>query len=213
MKTLLLTLLSVNILLATPISYKVLDKDNQEIKNFTLDISKTDTYIRCTMQDSVGETVKIDTNDLNGSTQSFTWKSKNTDIRGDVRDSVLYYKGMFHGKDVNTSISLDEGVPFILNTRDSLVPFIYSTKQSMYLYVTSSNALSAYKFKATKEKEVELKIDGKAYKAIQVDFALTGAMGFFAKSDKLFFSSEDGRFLKRIDSRNNRVELIDVDWD
>ncbi len=213
MKALLLTLLSVKILLATPVSYKVLDKDNHEIKNFTLDINKTNKNIICKMEDTISGTVKIDINDLNGSTQSFIWKSKNTDIRGEVEDSVLYYKGTFHGKEVNISIALDEGVPFMLNTRDALVPFIYSTKQSMYLYVTSSSSLSAYKFKVTKEKEVLLKIDGKEYNAIQVDFALVGAMGFFAKSDKLFFSSQDGRFLKRIDSRNNRVELIDVDWD
>ena len=213
MKTLLLTLLSVNFLLATVTNYKVLDENNQEIKNFTLEISKTATQMRCKMEDSANGTVKIDTNDLNGSTQSFTWKSKNTNVKGEVRDSVLYYQGLFHGKEVNTTIALDEGVPFILNTRDSLVPFIYSTKQSMYLYVTSSSSLSAYKFKATKEKEVVLKIEGKDYKAIQVDFSLTGAMGLFVKSDKLFFSSKDGRFLKRIDSRNNRVELIDADWD
>lgn len=213
MKTLLLTLLSVNLLMATVTNYKVLNSEGQEVKNYSLDIVQSTNKIVCIMTDVAAETVKTDTTDLNGSTKSFTWKSKNTDIKGEVKDSVLYYKGIFHGKEVDLSISLDEGIPFVLNTRDSLVPFIYSNKSSMQMYVTSSASLSAYKFKATKEKTVELKIDDKTYDAIQVDFSIVGMAGMFVDSDKLFFSAKDGRFLKRIDSRNKRVELIDVTWD
>ncbi len=213
MKTLLLTLLSVNVLMATVTNYKVLDSDGAEIKNYSLDIVKSEYEIVCKMKDEIADVLKTDISDLNGSTKSFTWKSKNTNVKGEVIDSVLYYKGMFKGKEVNLSISLDEGIPFILNTRDSLLPFIYSTKSSMYLYVTSSAALGAYKFKATKEGMVTLKIDGKTYEAIEVDFSLAGVAGMFVDSDKLFFSAKDGKFLKRIDSRNNRVELIDADWD
>ena len=213
MKTLLLTLLSVNLLMATVTNYKVLNSEGQEVKNYNLDIVKSDKEIICIMTDKVSEIVKTDITDLNGSTKSFTWKAKGTDLKGQVKDSVLYYNGTFHGKEVNISISLDEGIPFILNTRDSLVPFIYSTRSTMKMYVTSSKTLSAYKFKATKEDVVTLKIDDKTYEAIRVDFSIMGAAGIFVSSDKLFFSSKDGKFLKRIDSRNNREELIDNTWD
>jgi len=212
MKTLLLTLLSVNMLMATTTNYKVLDSGGQEIKNYSLNIEKSADAIVCTMHDNIAEVTKVDNTDLNGSTKSFTWKEKETDIKGEVKDATLHYQGLFHGKKVDLSIALDEGIPFILNTRDSLVPFIYSTKQSMELYVTSSSQLGAYKFKATKEKTVKLTIDEKVYDAIQVDFAMVGIASLFTSSDKLFFSAKDGRFLKRIDSRHNRVELIDDDW-
>lgn len=213
MKALLLTLFSVNLLLATVTNYKVLDSSDQEIKNFSLDISKTSTAMTCKMEDEVAGTVKTDVSDLNGSTQTFTWVAKNTNIVGTVKDGILNYKGTFHSEKVDKSIELDKDVPFVLNTRDSLTPFLYSTQMTKYLYVTSSSSLSAYKFKATKEKEVKLTIDEKVYDAIQIDFSMAGMGGFFVGSDKLFFDKKDGKFLKRIDSNNNRTELIDVDWD
>ena len=213
MKTLLLTLLSVNLLLATQTNYKVLDNDGQEVKNYSLKIEKSTDKIVSVMSDTLAQVVKTDITDLNGSTQSFTWKSKNTDIKGEVKASRVYYKGVFKGKKVDLFLALDKNIPFIFNTRDSLVSFIYSNKKSMKLYVTSSAKLSAYKFKATKEKMVDLTIDDKKYKAIEVDFSMAGLAGMFVASDKLYFSAKDGRFLKRKDSRNHRVELIDDDWD
>ena len=213
MKTFVLTLLSVQLLLATTHNYKVLDNNGQEVKTFSIELNKTQTEMISIMKDEVSGSYKKDVSDLNGSTQSFEWKGKNTDIKGTVEEGVLNYKGTFHGRKVDISIPLDEGIPFILNTRDSLTPFLYEKKQSKYLYVTSSSSLSAYKFKATKEKVVELKIDDKTYQALQIDFSMSGMVGFFMGSDKLYFDMKDGKFLKRIDHRNKRVELIDEDWD
>ena len=213
MKALLLTLLSVNLLTATVTNYKVLDSSGHEVKNFSIETSQTATSMTSIMKDENSGSYKKDVSDVNGSTQTFEWKGKSTDIKGEVKEGVLHYGGTFHGVKKDISITLDEGVPFILNTRDSLIPFLYSNETSKYLYVTSSSSLSAYKFKATKEKEVELKIGDKSYKAIQIDFGMAGMAGFFVGSDKLYFDMKDGRFLKRIDSRNHCIELIDEDWD
>jgi hypothetical protein len=199
--------------MATVTNYKVLDSDGQEIKTFTLELKKDEKSMTSVMTNEFLESTKRDISDLDGNTQSFEILGKETNVTGRVEKSILYYKGKFKGQEVDLSIELDEGVPFVLNTRDSLTPFLYSTDSTKYIYVTSSASLSAYKFKVTKEKEVQLKIDDKTYDAIQLDFSMAGMASLFMGSDKLFFDKKDGKFLKRIDSRNNRVELIDLDWD
>ena len=213
MKTLLLTLFSVNLLMATVTNYKVLDSEGQEVKTFSLELSKNETTMTSVMKNELSGSTKTDVSDLQGNTQKFEILGKDTNVTGRVEEGILYYDGTFKGKEVELSIQLDEDVPFVLNTRDSLTPFLYSTESTKYIYVTSSASLSAYKFKVTKEKEVKLTIDEKSYDAIQIDFSMAGMASLFVGSDKLFFDKKDGKFLKRIDSRNNRVELIDADWD
>jgi uncharacterized protein YjbJ (UPF0337 family) len=199
--------------MATVTNYKVLDSDGQEVKTFTLELSKNEKSMTSVMKNELLGSTKTDVSNLEGNTQTFELLGKETKVTGKVEEGILYYKGKFKGQEVDLSIELDEGVPFVLNTRDSLTPFLYSTDSSKYIYVTSSASLSAYKFKVTKEKEVQLKIDDKTYDAIQLDFSMAGIASLFVGSDKLFFDKKDGKFLKRIDSRNKRVELIDADWD
>jgi len=208
MKTLLLTLLTLNTLYADITNYKVVDANNLEVKSYSLDIQRSKLSSTCKMYDEENDVMKTNITDSNGSTTSFTWKSESTDIQGEVIENILYYKGLFKGEEVDISIALDDA-PFIFNTRDALSSFILSEKESMYLYVTSSSSLSAYKFEAEKEDEVELIIDDVTYEAIEVSFSMSGFIGLFVGGDTLYFDKHSGKFLKRLDSRRDRVEVIE----
>jgi len=206
MKIIITILLTINLLIAT--DYKVLDSNNLEVKNYTIDIKKLGDTIESKMYDEENGILKINTTDLNGSTLSFVWKADGIDIIGTIEEDKLHYKGVFNSQKVDKIIALGDA-PFIFNARDSLTPFVLSDRDSMYLYVTSSSSLDAYKFKATKENEVKLKINGVEYNSIEIDFSIAGFIGLFMSSDKLYFDKKTGLFLKRIDNRRERVELID----
>jgi len=207
MKTLLLILITSNLLLATSTHYKVLDRENFEVKNYTLDITKKGDTVVTIMYDEENDINRTDITDPNGFTKEFLWKAEGTDIKGRVDNGILYYEGTFHSKEVNLSIPIDD-VPFMFNVRDSLKSFILSDKEEIYMYVTSSNTLGAYKFKATKQGKVKLEIHKVNYDSIEVEFSMAGFIGFFVGGDKLYFDKKSGKFLKRIDSRRDRVELI-----
>jgi len=196
---------------ATPTNYKVLDKNNLEVKSYTLDIRTIKDSDLCTMYDEENNITRVNFSDKNGFTTKFEWRTNGMDIKGHIKNNRLYYKGNLNGESINIVIPLEEGVPFIFNTRNALTPFILSDKESLYMYVTSSESLSAYKFEATKEGEVKLKIDEVEYDAIEVEFSMAGFIGLFMGSDLLYFDKESGKFLKRVDNRREREELIDVD--
>ena len=189
--------------------YKVLDAEGLEVKNYMLDIQKKAKNITCKMIDEENGIIKTDYSDETPKTTHFSIKSETSDVKGEIIDNILYYSGTFHAQKVDKSIALDEGIPFVLNTRGTLIPFILSDKESMQMYVTSSSDLAAYKFEAQKEGEVELNIGDKSYHAIEVSFGMTGFIGWFFSGDTLYFDAKTGKFLKRIDSRRNRVEIID----
>ena len=189
--------------------YKVLDAEGLEVKNYMLDIQKDAKHITCKMIDEEHGVVKTDYSDYTPKTTHFNIKSETSDVDGEVVENILYYRGEFHSQKVDKSIPLDDGIPFVLNTRGTLIPFILSERESMLMYVTSSQDLAAYKFEAQKEGEVELKIGDKSYNAIEVSFSMTGFIGWFFSGDTLYFDAKTGKFLKRIDTRRNRVEIID----